>query len=82
MKSLEKRPLSQIAWAIKKDWPKPYFGAVPYLAAMLDIDSTDKRFIYICEPAEYIVNGFLSNCSAWRGPTARAIKAELKAWLS
>ena len=79
---MNKRPLSQIAWEIKKYWPKPYFGADPYLAAMLDIDSTSKKYVYLCEPAEYIVNGFLSNCSNWRGPEARALKDELKAWVS
>jgi hypothetical protein len=29
------RPLSQIAKEIKNDWKKVYFGAVPYLDAML-----------------------------------------------
>ena len=79
---MNKRILSKIAWEIKKDWPRPYFGAVPYLNAMTEIDSTDKGFVYIAERADGIVNGFLSNASTWRGPTAKAIKAELRAWVS
>lgn len=82
MKTVEKRLLSKIAHCIKRDWIKPAVAAVPYLNAMSEIDSVDKRFVYIAEPAEQLVNGFLSNCSTWRGPGARALKAELKAWVS
>ena len=79
---MNKRPLSEITHHITKAWPKPYFGAVPYIVAMLTCHTKDKNYIYICETAEVLVNGFLSNCSTWRGPEARAIKAELKAWVA
>jgi hypothetical protein len=72
------RPLYEIAREIDKDWPrgKIYFGAVPYLVAMYDLDQiTDK---YMHDSAKSIVY-FLSNATKWRGETARRIKAELKA---
>lgn len=82
MKPRERRPLSAIAYDIRKDWKNVYFGADPYLAAMATCHTQDKRYLYMYETAEQLVNGFLSNCSTWRGPVAREIKAELKAWIS
>lgn len=71
------RPLYTIAEEIKKNWAKPYFGAVPYIEAMgmlCDIDD-----MYGCDDAKSIVLYFLANASTWRGPVARRVKAELKA---
>jgi hypothetical protein len=71
------RPLREIAAEIKANWPKPYFGAVPYLEAMSELDQiTDK---YYDDSALEIVLYFLSNATTWRGEKARAIKKELKA---
>jgi hypothetical protein len=71
------RALSDIAYEIRRVWPKPYFGAVPYLQAMFSLGSiTDD---YGCDSAKSIVLYFLSNATTWRGPDARRIKAELKA---
>lgn len=71
------RKISEIAADIRKAWPKPYFGAVPYLQAMHQIElPTD---IYIAETGAYIVLGFLSNASSFRGDAARKLKAELNA---
>jgi hypothetical protein len=75
--STEKRPLYQIADEIKKDWTRPYFGAVPYISAMQSIDSIDSQ--YGVESARGLVLYFLANAGTWRGEKARAIKAELKA---
>jgi hypothetical protein len=73
------RTLSAIAAEIRGDWPKPYFGAVPYLNALSSLSSiTDS---YYCDSAREIVVYFLSNATTWRGDTARRIKAELKALL-
>jgi hypothetical protein len=71
--------LYEIAAFIKKDWKKPYFGAVPYIDAMADLsDMTD---YYGLDSAKSIVAYFLANATSWRGETARNIKAELKAQL-
>lgn len=71
------RPIYDIAYDIKQDWKKPYFGAVPYLDAMLQLESINDK--YICDSAKSIVLYFLSNASTWRGETAKRVKAELKA---
>lgn len=73
------RSLSTIARDIRRDWHKPYFGAVPYLQAMTSLDTIRDSYGY--DSADSIVRYFLSNAATWRGDTARAIKAELKAIL-
>lgn len=77
--ALPGRPLFTIAKDIEDSWPKPYFGATPYLSAMRSLsDITD---YYGCDSADMIVRYFLSNATTWRGEDARRIKAELKALL-
>lgn len=71
------RPLWRIAQDIAADWKKPYFGAVPYIEALHDLDKVTDN--YGADRARDIVNYFLSNANTWRGPVAKAIKAELKA---
>lgn len=73
------RPLHAIAGEIKRDWTKPYFGAVPYLDAMRALDSISDKYYF--DDAESIVRYFLANAGQWRGDKAREIKAELKAML-
>lgn len=73
------RTLSAIASEIRKDWAKPYFGAVPYLQAMSTLDDINQPYGY--DSGESIVRYFLSNATTWRGDTARRIKAELKGML-
>ena len=77
-KNVSVRPISEIAREIKSDWKKPYFGAVPYLQAMMSLNSIDDEF-YGFDDAKSIVLYFLSNAGTWRGETAKRIKAELKA---
>ena len=71
------RPLYAIADEIRKHWPRPYFGAVPYIKAMACLGSIKDDYGH--DSAKSIVLYFLSNASSWRGPQAKAIKAELKA---
>lgn len=71
------RPLCVIAGDIRRNWPKVYFGAVPYLDAMGQLDSINDRYIH--DDARSIVLYFLANATTWRGAHARRIKAELKA---
>ena len=73
------RTLDVIARDISRDWAKPYFGAVPYLDAMRSLQTIGDRYYF--DDAESVVRYFLANASSWKGETARAIKAELKAML-
>jgi len=73
------RPIRQIAVDIRMSWPKPYFGAVPYIEAMQTIDSIHDRYYY--DTAESVVRYFLSNAGTWRGEDAKRIKAELNSQL-
>ena len=73
----ETRPLHKIASEISRDWRKVNYAAVPYLDAMRSLDSiTDS---YYNDSARSVVLYFLANAGAWRGETAKRIKAELKA---
>ncbi len=71
------RSLRTIARDIRANWPKVYFGAVPYLEAMAQLETVRDSYGY--DDAKSIVLYFLSNATTWKGPEARRIKAELKA---
>lgn len=73
------RPLSTIAQEISTLWPKPYFGAVPYLRAMRSLGSITED--YGADSAASVVRYFLSNATSWRGEDAKRIKSELRAML-
>jgi hypothetical protein len=66
-----KKTVSQIAVEIKKNWVKPYFGAVPYLNAMVYEN-------YGFDGETSIVLYFLSNASTYRGVLAKEHKKQLK----
>ena len=70
------RPLYVIASDIHKDWKRPYFGAVPYLGAMSNLDQVTDN--YGADSGKSIVLYFLSNAATWRGPVAKQLKEELK----
>jgi hypothetical protein len=67
----EKKSVSQIAREIRANWTKPYFGAVPYLNAMLRND-------YGFDGEQSIILYFLSNASTYRGEIAKEHKKLLK----
>ena len=71
------RPIRDIAREIQQDWKQVYFGARPYLNAMYALNTVDDA--YCADDGRTIVLYFLANAAAWRGDTARRIKAELKA---
>lgn len=75
------RPLYTIAADIRAHWPKVYFGAVPYLDAMAELDAITGG-AYYADSAVSVVLYFLSNATTWRGEDARRIKAELKAMVA
>lgn len=70
------RTLSAIAQDIRAHWPKPYFGAVPYIQALASLGSI--RDSYGHDDGRSMVLYFLANAGTWRGPDAKRIKAELK----
>ena len=74
-----RRPLCAIAVEIRRNWKNPYYGAVPYLNAMLTLDTITDSFGL--DPADHVVRYFLANARSWRGDTARRVKAELKSML-
>lgn len=71
------RPIFEIAQEIRNDWKKPYFGAAPYLDAMMSIKHIDDQ--YGLDSANSVVRYFLSNAGTWKGEVARGIKKELNA---
>jgi len=83
MTDKEHRPLQHIAADIFATWgPKGqgvYFGAKPYLEAMLHLGSISEP--YGADSGSSIVRYFLANANTFRGPDARALKAELRAML-
>jgi hypothetical protein len=73
------RPLYSIARDIRRAWPKVNYAAVPYLDAMSALNSINDK--YYQDDGRGIVRYFLANAAAFRGDTAKALKAELKAML-
>ena len=70
------RKIYEVAFDIKHEWKQPYFGAVPYIEAMLELDTKTSKFGV--DDAENIVLYFLANAATFRGEKARALKQELK----
>lgn len=77
----KKRTFQRIANDIKSTWLNVYFGAVPYLEAMLTLDTTDPNASYYYDKAGDIVRYFLANAKTFRGADAKRLKAELKSML-
>lgn len=73
------RTLAAIARDIRRTWPKPYFGAVPYIEAMQTLGGIGDK--YGLDDARSIARYFLANAGTWRGEDARRIKAEIKSML-
>jgi hypothetical protein len=72
--------VSDIAREIEREWSKQKggvnFGARPYLDAMRSLNSFDESFGM--DSGRSIGAYFMSNASQFRGPKAKALKAELK----
>lgn len=75
------RTFAEIAREIKHIWKNMYFGAKPYVDALMTIESSDRSASYMYEDAESLVLYFLANATTWRGADARRIKAELKSMI-
>lgn len=78
---MQTRPINEIAQDIVAAWgpAKIYFGAKPYLIAMSELRTLQDK--YGEDDARGILLYFLANASSFRGPAAKALKAEIKALL-
>ena len=74
------RTIREIAHEIQLAWEKPYFGAVPYLTAMEQLQNSQSR--YFGDSATTIIAYFLANASTFKGEKAKALKSELKQHLA
>ena len=82
METKKKRTFQQIARDIKSTWLNVYFGAVPYLDALLELDTSDPNESYLYDSAGDIARYFLVNAQTFRGEDARRLKAELKSLIN
>jgi len=73
----ERVTVSEIAYAIAKDWTNVSPYAKDYLNAMKEIQ--DIEGAYYADSAKSVVLYFLANASSYRGDNARAYKSLLKA---
>ncbi len=73
------RPIYEIAREIRRDWKNIYYGAVPYVDAMQELDTINDK--YYADSAKSVVLYFLANAATWRGEVAKRIKAELKSMM-
>lgn len=72
---MKDKTIAQIARIVVMNWEKPYFGAVPYLQAMHELQSIDDNYHY--DSGRSVVAYFLANAGTWRGDVAREVKKEL-----
>lgn len=79
MKNLSSLSISGLANVITADWVKVSVAAKPYLYAMLYLENINDS--YYADTGRSIILYFLNNASSWKGETAKAVKAELKARL-
>ncbi len=73
---LDDTPLRQLAESIAIDWKNVWFGARPYLDAMLMLDRIDQDFGL--GSGREIVIYFLANAQMYKGENGRRVKVELK----
>ena len=76
IEQLQALSLRRLAYLIKANWTRVYFGAKPYLDAMVTMESTTDA--YGCDDGRSIVRYFLANATTWRGDVARKVKVELQ----
>lgn len=78
--ALRAAPLHEIARLTRRDWGSQgkgvNYAAKPYLDAMGGMESHKEN--YGLDSGKSIIAYFLSNAGTWKGPTAKAVKAELK----
>ena len=75
--SANHRPIYQVFEEIHRSWARPFFGAVPYIQAGMQLSAITDRYGY--DSADDVIAYFLANAGTWRGDDARRLKAELRA---
>lgn len=73
----EKQTAFNRAKALIRKWQKPYFGAVPYISAIMSMSGPEEN--YGLDSGKSIVIYFLGNATTWRGDEAKEAKQLLKA---
>jgi hypothetical protein len=68
--------MESIAKSKGKYWRQMFPYLHQYADAMLSLNSVDDNYMF--DSGRMVVGGFLSNCSTWRGETAKRIKTELR----
>lgn len=71
------RTFKQVAEDIKSVWTNVYPGAVPYLEALLTLDTTNPSAPYRSLTARDIAKYFLANARSLMGERANRLKQEL-----
>lgn len=81
-KANRKGEMADDNYAIRR-WPDVvYFGAVPYLEAMLRLLDQDQTPMYGADTLDSVILYGLSNMAQFRGERAKELKAELRTHLS
>ena len=73
---MKARKLYEIAFDIHEDWHRLNFASMPYVKAMMCLESV--RDYYGLKSGREIVKRFLATSSTWRGEKAQRIKNELE----
>ena len=78
MNYLKNMTLSEIAVAVKGDWKNVYFGAVPYLDAMSELETVNDN--YYQDSGASIVRYFLGNAQTYSKRTSKGnlVPADVK----
>lgn len=76
----ENRKIHLIAADILKEWKNVNFAALPYLSALMTINTINDHFGH--DDARSMIRYALSNMSSFRGERAKELKQELKNHLS
>ncbi len=75
LEKLKNCPVYDIAAIVRRNWKPVNYAAKPYLEAMESLVNVHDNFG--ADSGKSIVRYFLSNATSWRGPVAKAVKAEL-----
>lgn len=73
---LDTLSIASLAKIVRRDWGmKVHYSARPYLDAMFGMEKLDDNTG--ADDGRGVVLRFLGNATTWRGPVAKAVKAEL-----
>lgn len=70
------RKIKEIAYDIAKDWSNVNYAALPYLTALMTVNSINDNYHF--DNARSLINYFLSNAASYRTKQAKVYKNELR----